>query len=416
MASTLERGQEHVVRPSHVAYGKELFTKIWAVVKNADIDFEQIEFRIFGPNLNTLQKQNEERLESFVKTYRQMFGDTFLLGRKDIRSFAIQNNPTKIGEKRGILFEEIQNSPQTLFLLICDEAHHGATRLTGEFVNDDMLRCSANVVTLFVSATPYNLLTAESQILDNNVVTWENYELNQSEQPAGVEEGGNMPYRGLPFFQERLCDRLTPQNTIRGGSLCEADKEFQDKLESQKKLSKGRKGANKSQFALSMTIVSEFVDALALCVEREIPKENPEMGKCQMYPQRGVEMVQKSMTHRMVQDLVNMPVQNKCGKGCLVVLRQPNKTGEFIATAIRDARDKLGLMQRFAVLTDLNESVGGSNLDTYFRTHNAAMFDRLASSNSGDDAHAPPRFFGKYEDLEGISCILILCQKGKMGA
>ena len=56
--------------------------------------------------------------------------------------------------------------PTTLFLLVHDEAHHSASfgGKAHQFVNDPAIRLAPNVVTLSVSATPYNLVTAGSQI------------------------------------------------------------------------------------------------------------------------------------------------------------------------------------------------------------------------------------------------------------
>jgi hypothetical protein len=400
-----KRAQESVVHPPQKARAHELFDKVKAAVQTGK--YSRIEFRLHGPNLNSLQKQNVDRLEAFARDYRRIFGDAFLEGRVSIKSFAMQNNFGKDQQgKRDALFEEIKKNPETLFLMICDEAHHAATTLTGSFINHDTLRCSTNVITLFVSATPYNMMTTESQIPASNVVTWK-------DSKADGISSDSIPYRGLPFFQERRHDCDAPQDKIPGGSLCEADRGFQTALTSKavKRLSKGLKGESKNQMDLISTLVTEFVGALALCDKKETPARNQDVGECLMYPQGEATLVQKSMTHRMVRDLVNLPVQNKDRKGCLVVIRQPQRTGEDIAEAIRNARDKLGLQRRFAVLTDLNERVGCNNLGKYFETQNKQLFDQLTSTNGGKE-----RSFEKYEDLEGISCILILCQKGKMGA
>ena len=66
-----------------------------------------------------------------------------------------------------IQLEELRNgNPAVLFVLIADECHWGPT-VGGEhdrFVNDPELIEAANVLTLLVSATPYNVLTRNSRI------------------------------------------------------------------------------------------------------------------------------------------------------------------------------------------------------------------------------------------------------------
>jgi hypothetical protein len=116
------------------------------------------------------------------------------------------------------------------------------------------------------------------------------------------------------------------------------------------------------------------------------------------------------MTERMVQDLVNVPVESRDGRGIMILIRQPSKSGRKIFEAILHARDKLGLTNRFAVLLDLDLNRNGGNLEWCMKEHNKALYEEMKRANLG---HNPP--LKTYSELEGLPCILILCEKGKMG-
>ena len=102
------------------------------------------------------------------------------------------NAESKCNKLREEWIQKIKRSPSTLFLVVHDEAHYEATKGGGadKFVNHDVVRESPNVITLFVSATPYNLLTADSQIPVDNIHAWKYDE-------SSVQGASDVKYFGL---------------------------------------------------------------------------------------------------------------------------------------------------------------------------------------------------------------------------
>jgi hypothetical protein len=90
-------------------------------------------------------------------------------------------------------------------------------------------------------------------------------------------------------------------------------------------------------------------------------------------------MPQKSMTHRMVRDLVNGPLPSAGGRGLMILIRQPGNTGRAIFDKIMEARNARGLQERFAVLIDVGEGTNGKSgpevdLRTVMKKHNPLQF------------------------------------------
>ncbi|CAM9276681.1 unnamed protein product [Phaeothamnion confervicola] len=89
--------------------------------------------------------------------------------------------------------------PDTLCVVIADECHYAPTKggAHDKFVNDADLCNAENVVTLLVSATPYNCLTKDTRIMRSNVQKW-------------FEEGeqGSSTYVGLDFYLDTITFRV----------------------------------------------------------------------------------------------------------------------------------------------------------------------------------------------------------------
>ena len=87
------------------------------------------------------------------------------------------------------------------------------------------------------------------------------------------------------------------------------------------------------------------------------------------------------------------------------------KDGEMLAKAFREARAKLKAEETFEIICDSESSstrklsVGDYFLD---KMKGWAQFKSL-------DPKSQESFPGQYSDLEGLPCILILCERGRMG-
>ena len=93
------------------------------------------------------------------------------------------------------LHRRIRANKDTLFLLIVDEAHSWSgvagksaydKFVNGPFDADGPMRLAENAITLFVSATPYNLQTGNSQVPVDN-----------EHDMLGEDEPGGVSYYGL---------------------------------------------------------------------------------------------------------------------------------------------------------------------------------------------------------------------------
>ena len=192
------------------------------------------------------------------------------------------------------------------------------------------------------------------------------------------------------------------QSDIPFGSLCASDSGFQstlNRLTKELRSEKQVKGKQLNQTALLNTLIAEYHEALMMTQGNE--------GR--MYPTTpdGDEKCSKSMTHRMVRDLVN---RRSDEAGIMILIRQPEKTGAKIYDSIKKVRNSLGLQKRFAVLTDLDSKGGGSIERSMKEDDHIWFYEQLKARNGGKEPS-----LSKYSDLEGLPVILILCEKGKMG-
>jgi len=405
-----------VVHPTQRRRAEELFDMMKQRLGGNLNRFKRFELRIQVPNLNTLHDQTVDRLKQYIRHHRKTVAG--FLGRhvdvsvdeagektEDYLTGGLVQKNNKSHEqqaKRKKLMKDIKNNPDTLFLVVHDEAHYEATKggAADMLINDEILRNAPNVVTLFVSATPYNLVTEDSQVPEANVVFWDTNGDNANPQAPR--------YFGLPHYEANLCDADFPQEQIPQGSLCACDAKFnatvdaeQHKLRAAGTFSGEGQKKNVAQAALLNTVISEYVGALNHVKE--------DGGGRSMFPTDGSVDVSNSLTNRMVRDLVNTPVESEDGSGIMIMLRQPATTGRQIFNAVKDARNKLGLQGRFAVLMDL-ESKAQGGLRRCMETHNPEIYKAMLAA--ADDRDLP---LDQYSDLESVPCILILCEKGKMG-
>jgi hypothetical protein len=174
-------------------------------------DYDRFELLIQNPNLLSLYNQNVSRLKSFIRhcqkdeprffqrctsttcdgdgANEQLVVNTEGLVNTNHKSSRAESKCDKL---RDEWIRKIERDRRTLFLVVHDEAHYEATKGGGadKFVNHDIVRKSSNVITLFVSATPYNLLTGDSQIPVDNIHAWKYDE-------SSVHVDSDMKYFGL---------------------------------------------------------------------------------------------------------------------------------------------------------------------------------------------------------------------------
>ena len=166
-----------VVYPKQSQVAEQCFERIQQQVAAGNIgsldDFEQFDFVVQVPDLNNLFNQTVDRLRGFFSDYQRRHSKDFFADPEhgdgaSAASFVYKPSENGAEERARALRARIEAEPRTLFLFIHDEAHWQATRdgTAGQIINHDVLRLSRNVLTLFVSATPYNLQTQSSQVSD----------------------------------------------------------------------------------------------------------------------------------------------------------------------------------------------------------------------------------------------------------
>jgi hypothetical protein len=210
----------------------EVATRLFGKIKtkigeDANKRFTAFEVFVLVPNLNSLYRQTVSRLKSFIKQVQERIDP---ISRKKATFLAGQNVAGRVfksstGQENLTIFEAMKNAIEkrknTLFLLIHDEAHYEATKggAVDKFINSPDVLESDNVVTLLVSATPYNLVSNDSRIPEDNVVDW----------MKDKAEGDADTYFGLAKYVHRTLN-MQDIEFESGFGFIAADKKFEGRL------------------------------------------------------------------------------------------------------------------------------------------------------------------------------------------
>ena len=336
--------------------------------------YDSVEFWIMLPELFSIYEQTIIRVNEFLDAYRTEHPG-FQAGReaKDIVFRASLGKDSLSAHAAGKLKEiqrRIKSSKHTLFVIIHDEAHWAATLGGGadQCINNGTVRLSENVVTLFVSATPYSLVTSKSQVPKENEVNW--FEENEITQYYGIKE-----------YVAADDGRFEPGRIL-------TDDVFND--HAKKKYREWCKNAGKEK----NTEITARTEAL---LEEYIASIKKFMGVAE-----GIGTTSE-YTDIMVTRLLTPSSE---GKGVMILMRVLyNKLAAHVYNALLELQKELSLTDRFAVVLDVNTKTSG--------LHGAVPKELLKHAQTwSNNSELKIR---KYEDLIDIPCILILCEKGKMG-
>ena len=217
----------------------EVATRLFGKIKkkigeDANKRFTAFEVFVLVPNLNSLYRQTVSRLKSFIKQVQERIDPisgtkaTFLAGQnvagRVFKSSTGQENLTIFGAMKNA----IEKRKNTLFLLIHDEAHYEATKdgAVDRFINSPDVLESDNVETLLVSATPYNLVSNDSRIPEDNVVDWWMKDPSSTNLKAG---GDADTYFGLAKYVHRTLN-MQDIEFDSGFGFIAADKKVEGRL------------------------------------------------------------------------------------------------------------------------------------------------------------------------------------------
>jgi hypothetical protein len=381
-------GQVHCgIRPKQCEVARRLFEKMKKTLK--DNKFSDFEVLILVPNLNSLYSQTISRLRAFID--QQLHSKpSFLGGRRDAGRVFKANLKGEPGKLIREVEERIKKKTDVLFLLIHDECHYEATP-TGApnaFLNNDTVLKAENVLMLLVSATPYNLVTLDSRIPPKNVVNWMRNET----------ETGNGEYFGLVQYADRSVRRYkdiknSGISAITTGYIAK-DEGFEARCldkEGSKRRSKNGAKATVSDITRCDLLAKDYAEALQQHTEIAV--------------QEGVDAYDN--TQCIVKSLLS-------DRGCMVLVRVTCKDlGKRFAKQIRTGRADANLQGKFAILVDTAETAK-RRLASLLEQDSPTLYKELLLRDQEKyrDLNRPPE---AYEDLLDVPCILILCEKGKMG-
>ncbi|KAL9644082.1 hypothetical protein ABK040_005548 [Willaertia magna] len=148
----------------------ELFKRLREIIGEERCkQFTELSFLICSPNQNTLWDQNVKRLKQTELL-------PFITEKKDIKKIAIKYFDKHIPHYQKFR-ERVKKESSTLFVVVADECHYAITKEKAhdKIVNDSenngsILKEADNLFVLLVSATPYNVLSIDSNIPERYIV------------------------------------------------------------------------------------------------------------------------------------------------------------------------------------------------------------------------------------------------------
>ena len=149
----------------------EAIMKYYHGIANLSDTFDDIDFTVYTARYRMLSDQTEQRIchpDAGVLLKEEVMLHKEGKGKK--RMFMYGH-----GEDADLHFEqlkkEVQDKPETLFIIIADECHWGITKDKDQkpsahnlFINNWCEKSPKNVVVVQISATPFNLLTQDSRL------------------------------------------------------------------------------------------------------------------------------------------------------------------------------------------------------------------------------------------------------------
>eukprot|EP00658_Telonema_sp_P-2_P015142 TRINITY_DN1580_c0_g1_i11.p1 TRINITY_DN1580_c0_g1~~TRINITY_DN1580_c0_g1_i11.p1 ORF type:complete len:1156 (-),score=118.62 TRINITY_DN1580_c0_g1_i11:494-3961(-) len=358
--------------------------------------YTNVQFFIQLPDLNSIYTQTVERVDEYLKKYREDGNPGFFAGWSAEQvvykaSLATKSNKVNKQIKQSLssntqhmvqgIRRRIQDQPSTLFIIIHDEAHWAATRGgAADLCINDTVMLRDNVLTLFVSATPYNLLTADSQVPMENELNW-------------FEPGEDTKYYGITDYLKASGTTGSPgQITVdeefekHAKRLFDNDWKQQPALKAKRKADKQERKADKQAQARLQALIQEYVVALRT--------------------KMGASETTGTTSHLTTQMIGSLLTPKSDGRGIMILLRTlSNAAANLISRALKEARQHLGLQDRFAVIVDTQHKSTGLQ-----EAVPPELFEQ-AKVWSGKEHFR----IATYNDLADIPCVLILCEKGKMG-
>ncbi|KAG7455322.1 hypothetical protein MATL_G00255260 [Megalops atlanticus] len=286
--------------------------------------------------------------------------------------------------KIEVFLRRVKQNPSTVYVLIHDNSHvdltsalsgsvcHGEQQgLADRVVNCQEVLDASNLLVLQVSSFPFTLQTRQSRISVHNEVHW----------PASPDGPGEISCEGRTYFGLSNSSRSLQWGVASPILRCD------DAFEKMANALLERHPHLHSMVVRSYLLIQQYTEAMMALAAAPALRDHatPE-------------------TLAVVEDLLGAPGRGRSGRGHMVLLRVPSLQLAMLARErLEEARDRLGLRFRFAVL--LGSPASELSLPCHF-------IDRLRAWRGCEAEDWVPH---TYEDLEGLPCIVILTGRDPLG-
>ncbi|KAL2097317.1 hypothetical protein ACEWY4_006524 [Coilia grayii] len=374
------------IHPPQLSVARSLLSQVCSIADSGSQSLDlgrfcKVDFLVLVPPSHVLVHQTAQRI--------RQSGVLVDLGMEDAAS-ALQKSDkyvvrldTDVHIKMEAFMRKVRQNPYTLFVLIHDNSHVDLTSaLSGSVCHgelqglaDRVINCqevleAVNLLVLQVSCFPYTLQTRQSRISIHNEVHW-----------PSRDSLGDLSPRDLIYFG--LSDYSSSLQWGVASPILRCDNAFERMVNTLLE----RHPHLHSMVIRSYLLIQQYTEAMmALTVAPSLRDHvTPE-------------------TLTMVEDLISGPGRGSTGRGHMLLVRVPSLQLAMLARErLEDARDKLGLEFRFAVL--LGSPAAELSLPRHF-------CNRLKAWRGCKNEDWVPQ---TYEDLEGLPCIVILTGKDPLG-
>uniref|UniRef100_A0A671KRQ6 GREB1-like protein n=1 Tax=Sinocyclocheilus anshuiensis TaxID=1608454 RepID=A0A671KRQ6_9TELE len=374
------------IHPPQLSVARSLLSQVCAIADSGSHSLDlgrfcKVDFLILVPPSHVLVHQTVQRI--------RQSGVLIDLGIEDA-SLALQKSDkyvvrldAEVHTKMEAFMRKVKQNPYTLFVLIHDNSHVDLTSaLSGSVCHgelqglaDRVVNCPAvleaiNLLVLQVSCFPFTLQSRQSRISTQNEVHWPNTDDLADASPK------DLVYFGLKDYSRSLQWGVA-------SPILRCD----DAFERMVKTLLERHPHLHSMVIRSYLLIQQYTEALMALTAAPSLRDH-------VTPQ----------TLAMVEDLLSVPGRSRHGCGHMLLVRVPSlQLARLAQERLEEARDKLGLQYRFAVL------LGSPAAEISLPVHFCA---RLRAWRGCRNEEWAPH---SYEDLEGLPCIVILTGKDPLG-
>uniref|UniRef100_A0A8C1JL85 GREB1-like protein n=1 Tax=Cyprinus carpio TaxID=7962 RepID=A0A8C1JL85_CYPCA len=368
----------------NICVARSLLSQVCAIADSGSQSLDlgrfcKVDFLILVPPSHVLVHQTVQRI--------QQSGVLIDLGIEEA-SLALQKSDkyvvrldAEVHTKMEAFMRKVKQNPYTLFVLIHDNSHvdltsalsgsvcHGELQgLADRVVNCPEVLEAINLLVLQVSCFPFTLQSRQSRISTQNEVHWPNTD--------DLASPKDLVYFGLKDYSSSLQWGVA-------SPILRCD----DAFERMVKTLLERHPHLHSMVIRSYLLIQQYTEALMALTAAPSLRDH-------VTPQ----------TLAMVEDLLSVPGRSRHGCGHMLLMRVPSlQLARLAQERLEEARDKLGLQYRFAVL------LGSPAAEISLPVHFCA---RLRAWRGCKDEEWVPH---SYEDLEGLPCIVILTGKDPLG-